>query len=290
MTKEVSAKTVRTPASTANLGPGFDTLAIALDRFIEVDVEVSSSFEVTSSGYGAGVPVDDNHLALQVCKFVLGHSNVALSIRSDIPLARGMGSSAALAVAVAVACESDDPLSVAVHFEGHPENAAASLYGGAVAAASVEGRSVVRGIEVDSELVSVLVIPENELPTHKLRAALPKSVLRIDAIENLSNSLMLALSLKDASTIERFMFKDNIHQRYRSQFFTESDTIMDELIRSGCIGAAWSGAGSTMIGFSTRSHAKQVLSKVKRFQEDRGVFHQVEVVEFNRTGTVVQLA
>ncbi|NNN11741.1 MAG: hypothetical protein HKL83_07780 [Acidimicrobiaceae bacterium] len=290
MTKEVSAKTVRTPASTANLGPGFDTLAIALERFIEVDVELSSSFDVASSGYGAGVPVDDNHLALQVCKFVLGHSNVSLTIRSDIPLARGMGSSAALAVAVAVACESDDPLSVAVHFEGHPENAAASLYGGAVAAASIEGRSVVRSIEVDTELVSVLVIPENELPTHKLRAALPKSVLRIDAIENLSNSLMLALSLKDASTIERFMFKDNIHQRYRSQFFTESDTIIDELIRSGCIGAAWSGAGSTMIGFATRSLAKQVLSKVKRFQEDRGVFHQVEVVEFNRTGTVVQLA
>ncbi len=290
MTKEVSAKTVRTPASTANLGPGFDTLAIALDRFVEVDVEESASFEVASSGYGAGVPVDDNHLALRVCKFVLGHSRVALTIRSDIPLARGMGSSAALAVAVAVACESDDPLSVAVHFEGHPENAAASLYGGAVAAASIEGRSVVRGIEVDSELVSILVIPENELPTHKLRAALPKSVLRVDAIENLSNSLMLALSLKDASTIERFMFKDNIHQRYRSQFFTESDTIIDELIRSGCIGAAWSGAGSTMIGFSTRSLAKQVLSKVKRFQEDRGVFHQIEVVEFNRTGTVVQLA
>lgn len=126
----------RVPASSANLGPGFDCLAVALSLFLEVTLELSDEFAITSEGCGAGQFDDERNLGARVAADVLGHSNFALHVKSDIPLTRGLGSSAALAVAAAVAAGATDPLAVGARVDGHAENAAASLLGGLVVAGS----------------------------------------------------------------------------------------------------------------------------------------------------------
>ena len=129
----------RAPASAANLGPGFDVLAVALDLYVEVEVEPASRLVVRSEGEGADLEEDDMHLAARVAIDVVGHDRLAVTVRSAIPVARGLGSSAALAVAAAAAAGSKDPLGVAARIDGHPENAAASVVGGLVAATLVRG-------------------------------------------------------------------------------------------------------------------------------------------------------
>src|SRR3954452_19905590 len=136
----------RAPASSANIGPGFDTLAVALTAYVEVEVTPADRLEVHTEGDGADLPQDETHLAARVVTRVLGHDRARIEVRSEIPLARGMGSSAALAVAAA-------PLAGATEVDGHAENAAASVLGGLVTATVVGGQPVVRSLPLDPDLV-----------------------------------------------------------------------------------------------------------------------------------------
>src|SRR5271167_4456006 len=153
----------RAPASSANLGPGFDSLAVALDCYVSVEVEPADSLHVLTEGEGAGLFDDASHLAARVVCEVLGHDRFAVTVRSQIPVARGLGSSAALAAAAAAAAGADDPFGVAAAYDGHAENAAASAFGGLVAATMVEGRPVHAALPLSGELAFVVVIPERNL-------------------------------------------------------------------------------------------------------------------------------
>ncbi|MDE3140080.1 MAG: homoserine kinase, partial [Acidobacteriota bacterium] len=156
----------RVPASSANLGPGFDALAVALTRYIEVSVTPAESFTISSSGYGAGLFDDERHLGAQVAAQVLGHDHFAIHVNSEIPLSRGLGSSAALALAAAAAAGSPSALSLACAVDGHAENAAASMYGGLVVATlDADGDVVTRALELDPEWKFVVVVPDEELAT-----------------------------------------------------------------------------------------------------------------------------
>ena len=119
----------RAPASSANLGPGFDVLAVALSAYVEVSVEPAPRLEVRATGYGADLPADATHLAARVAAHVTGHDRLAVEVVSDIPVGRGLGSSAALAVAAAAAAGAAEPFLYGVEIDGHPENAAASAFG-----------------------------------------------------------------------------------------------------------------------------------------------------------------
>ena len=166
----------RAPASSANLGPGFDTLAVALDRYVSVEVEEAPSLRVHSEGEGAGLFDDASHLAARVVTEVLGHDRFAVTVRSQIPVARGLGSSAALAAAAAAAAGAEDPFAVAAAYDGHPENAAASVFGGLVAATMVDGRPVHAALPLSEELAFVVVIPERDLATPEARGVLPETL------------------------------------------------------------------------------------------------------------------
>jgi homoserine kinase len=277
---------VRVPGSSANIGPGFDVLAIALAKYVEVSVEDAPAFEVVVQGYGAEIPSDANHLASRVLRAVRGDDHASVRISSDLPLARGLGSSAALALGVAAASGAPDPLSVAIAFEGHPENAAASMYGGAVAATMIESDPVVRMIPLAEELVGVLAIPELSLSTEHARSVLPAEYLRADAIFNLGRAVLLASSLGDISQITPALFEDRIHQQYRGVLFPEADRILEQMLSAGALGACWSGAGSTMMGFVHRTQAEVVRDAIRLFVDGWSVRVEVETVPFDRVGLV----
>jgi len=144
----------RVPASSANLGPGFDALAVALTLYLEVTIEVADAFAITSEGFGAGQFDDERNLGARVAAEVLGHSNFVMHVKSEIPLSRGLGSSAALAVAAAVAAGATDPLAIGTRIDGHAENAAASLLGGLVVARSNDDGVVARSPSMTSGVSS----------------------------------------------------------------------------------------------------------------------------------------
>ncbi len=130
----------RVPASSANLGPGFDSLGLALCRYTEVTVEPAASLTITAEGAGSHLPCDRTHLAAEIVRDVLGHDDVRIHVSSEVPLARGMGSSAALIAAAAAAAGHPDPFAYTALREGHSDNAAAAVLGGLVTGRSSTAR------------------------------------------------------------------------------------------------------------------------------------------------------
>jgi homoserine kinase len=277
----------RVPASSANLGPGFDCLAVALTMYLEVSVEPADTFAVTSEGCGAGLFDDENNLGARVVAGVLGHTNFSMHVKSEVPLSRGLGSSAALAVAAAVAAGASDPLTVSTRVDGHAENAAASLLGGLVVA-RVDARDsvVARPLALDYEWRFVVVVPDEELSTVGARSVLPKSVPFADAVRNLSAMGLLLAGLADHDAFVEGAMDDFLHQPYRMGLLSFAEPLLATLRASGAAGACWSGAGSSMLGLATSDRAEGVADAAKAFLHDQGVAGLVHVLEADRTGLV----
>ncbi len=278
----------RVPASSANLGPGFDVLAVALSAYIEVEINPSDSFEITTSGFGAGLFDNENHLAAQIAKKILGHSNFSVRVDSDIPLSRGLGSSAALAIAAALAAQSPDSLDIGNQVDGHAENAAASLVGGLVGVQVVREQILVRSFPVDTEWRFVAAIPDEELSTDAARAALPSTVPYADAVSNLAALAMLLPGLEDRSLFVPSSLDDRLHQDYRSKLLPFSSPLMLTMKEAGADGACWSGAGSTMLALAGKQEAESVANAARDFFRKQGIAGEVRVLETDTIGAVVR--
>ncbi len=277
---------VRVPASSANLGPGFDALALALSLYLEVDLELSDAFELETVGFGTEVD-PDHHLGVRVARTIIGHDRFRLRVSSRIPLARGLGSSAALALAVAAAAGSSDALGVAIDVDGHAENAAASRFGGLVVATVIDGETIIEPLALDDDLRFVLVIPDEELATRDARDVLPASVAFHDATHNLARLGLLIAGLADHRHLRAEAMDDRLHQRYRGTLLPFADAVLSGLRDAGAIASCWSGAGSTMLGVTTSSDADAVAASARALLIDVGVPGVVEVLEADRTGLVI---
>ncbi len=276
----------RVPASIANLGPGFDALALAVDRYVEVEVEPAPRLIVRSEGEGAGTADDAGHLAARVAIDVAGHDHLAITVRSQIPVARGLGSSAALAAAAAAAAGSTDPLAMAARVDGHPENAAASVVGGLVAAASVKGSVRAVKLALDPALVFVVIVPDRPLPTQKARQALPAMVSREDAAFNLGRMGLLLAGLADHRVLVREAAEDRLHQDYRSPLFPEAPKLLAGLLAGGALAVCWSGAGPSLLGICVDADAARVRRFGVQALETAEVAGRVMVLHADRRGLV----
>ena len=277
----------RVPASSANLGPGFDTLALALSLYVEVSVEPADSFSLTSVGYGAGLFDDEQHLGARVARRVLGHSRFALHVDSTIPLSRGLGSSAALALAAAAAAGASDPLAIATDVDGHAENAAASMLGGLVTASVMDERVLARPLALDARWRFVVVVPEQELATADARRVLPASVSFADAVHNLNAMGLLIAGLADVDAFVAEAMSDVLHQPYRMGLLPFAAPLLATLREAGARGACWSGAGSTMLALCTGTTEVAVAQAARAFLAEQGVAGGVMALEADRIGLVV---
>jgi homoserine kinase len=246
-------------------------LALALGLYVEVEVEPAQRLVVRAEGEGADLEDEAGHLAARVAIDVVGHDRLAITVRSEIPVARGLGSSAALAVAAAAAAGSKDPLGVAARVDGHPENAAASVVGGLVGATMVKGAVRAVRLPLDSSLSFVVAVPDRSLPTTKARQALPHDVSRADATFNLGRMALLLAGLADRSLLIREATEDRLHQDYRSPLFPEAPQLLNRLLHAGASAVCWSGAGSSMLGICDSSTAEKVRVASEAAMEEIGV-------------------
>jgi homoserine kinase len=276
----------RVPASSANLGPGFDVLAIALNLYVEVSLELADDFAISSEGFGAGLFDDERHLAARVAQAVLGHRNFVMHVNSNIPLSRGLGSSAALALAAAAVAGAHDPLTLASDVDGHAENAAASLLGGLVAASVRDGRVVARPLPLDPAWRFVVVVPEFELKTADARDVLPSEVPFADAVFNLSSLGLLIAGLAHHDQFVASSMDDALHQQYRMDLVKFARPMLATLREAGALGSCWSGAGSAMLGLCLADSAENVARAARVFLEARAEPGTVLVLEADRDGLV----
>ncbi|HEY1445298.1 MAG TPA: hypothetical protein VGF51_10385 [Acidimicrobiales bacterium] len=277
---------VRAPASSANLGPGFDTLAIAVDRYVSVEVEPAAALRVHTEGEGAGVFDDASHLAARVVAEVLGHDRVSVTVRSQIPVARGLGSSAALAAAAAAAAGSDDPFAVAAAYDGHPENAAASVFGGLVTATSVGGAPTHAALPLADALEIVAIVPERNLATPEARGVLPDRLTREEAVFNLGRMGLLVAGLADPTVLQPAATEDRIHQDARTALFPEAPLLLAALVEAGALASCWSGAGPTLIGFVTADSVEGVRAGAGAALAEAGMEGRILSLHPDRRGLV----
>jgi homoserine kinase len=277
----------RAPASAANLGPGFDTLAIALDRYIEVEVEPADRLNVRSEGEGAGMSDDPSHLAARVAIEVAGTDRLSITVRSQIPVARGLGSSAALAVAAAAAAGADDPLGVAARMDGHPDNAAASVVGGLVAAARVKGGVQVVRLPLDVSLAFVVIVPDVSLSTSRARQALPVEVSRESAAFNLSRMALLIAGLADSRVLISEATEDRLHQDYRSPLFPAAPMLLARMAAGGALAVCWSGAGPSLLGICQGAETHAVQGAAQAALAEADIPGQVLILHPDMHGLIV---
>ena len=240
---------VRVPASSANLGPGYDVLAAALSLQLELEVEERGEFLVDSDV--PGVPTDRSNLCVRAFERLHPADGLTFQIRSEIPASAGLGSSAAAIVAGLAAAdhmyELDAPLfELAVELEGHPDNVAAALHGGFVICPG-PGEEPVR-FDPPAGLEGVLAIPDHEVQTTEARAAMPAEVPLAEVVHKVGHAALLVLGLAqdDFSLIGRGL-RDRVHQPRRRELYPRSMELVERAEELGAEGATISGAGPTVL-------------------------------------------
>jgi homoserine kinase len=274
---------IRVPATSANLGPGFDCLGMAVDLWNEVAFEKGSQLKFRASGEGSEKLNKGNRNLLtkaymrlfEICGRKM--PGVHIAARNEIPMSSGLGSSAAAIVAGLFGANemlerplgTDDLLKLATEMEGHPDNVAPALLGGLVVSVMKPDEIISRRYEVPP-LSVVIVTPNVEWLTKTARAVLPKSVSRADAIHNIGRTVLVVEALRtgDLDLLQRVM-EDRIHQPYRLRHINGGAAAYKCARQFGA--AALSGAGPSIITFMQPEKAEEARKNIRAVFEERGV-------------------
>ncbi|OEH94051.1 homoserine kinase [Bacillus solimangrovi] len=265
---------IKVPGSTANLGPGFDSVGLALNRYTTLEATPHHEWKfVPKSRELEGIPEGKDNLVYKAVEAVAAYVNRELpptlvEVSSDIPLSRGLGSSAAAIVAgielgvqlLQLDIEPYEKLRLASLFEGHPDNVAASLYGGLVVGSHREDDTdVIHDIYPQVDIV--VYIPTYELKTEKARHVLPDNLAYKDAVEAsaVSNVLVAAIMQNRWDLAGKMMKRDRFHQPYRGELVKEMNEIIALTDELGAYGIALSGAGPTMIAFAPVGKGEEII-------------------------------
>jgi homoserine kinase len=290
---------LRLPATSANLGPGFDAAAIALDFYLEIDAMPAAEFSIAATGSDrARCSRLEGNLILEIYKGLLkgnGRPVIPLAIRmnNEIPLGMGCGSSAAgrlAAIALAVhfgqlGWSAENILEEASALEGHPDNAAACWLGGYVSAAS-EGRQVhVARVEPPEGWRAIVVLPTEPLATSKARAVLPASYSRADAVFNIQSAALLGLAFTQGrGDLLRVAMRDRIHQPYRAPICPLLPRLLPLAGGHGILGVALSGAGSAVLVIVESEESLAGASAAIRASHDGLAEPELKICRFESAG------
>jgi homoserine kinase len=262
---------VRVPASSANLGPGYDVMAAAVAMHLELEVEETGEFSLDPGGLDVSTGRDN--LVVRAFESLHPADGIAFRLRSEIPLARGLGSSAAAIVAglyaadhlFELALSKEEVLARATELEGHPDNVAAAIYGGVVVCGTGEdGTPRAARFDPPGGLEGIAAIPAEEVSTERARAAIPAEVPLADAVANVAAASRLVLGLQTADLdLVTAGLADRIHQRRRRDLYPRSMELVDAAHDLGALGATISGAGPTVLVWTTWQDAGKVAEEME---------------------------
>ena len=304
--------TVKVPATSANLGPGFDCLGLALPIYNEITVEETvmpgSGVEIniideTEKYDILSIPKDENNIvykAIELLYSFIGQtaSDMKITIKTNIPVTRGLGSSAAVIVGGLIAANkllgspADDAvlLSIASEVEGHPDNVTPAMHGGfCVASIEDDGSVSYSKIEWPEDWKLTVLIPDYELDTKIARSILPASISIPDAAFNVRKASMLidAVYRKDADLMKKCL-KDKIHQPYREQLikgFKELTELLEN--KDDILGCVISGAGPTILVISKNDGFEKVENEVKSIFQTLNVVCDIRTMDIENEGSIV---
>ena len=264
--------TIRVPATTANLGPGFDAFGVALNLYTDVTFE-ETEYGLEITGCDEAFTGPDNLAYVSYCAVMATMceevKGVKIHIDAHIPICRGLGSSAALLVAGAMGANvlhgnklsTQGLLNITNAMEGHPDNLAPAFFGGLTASMVDNGLPVTVNFPLHPDWEFLALVPDFDLPTSKARAVLPEQVSRADAIYNIAHGAMVlkALELGNEKLLRNAM-QDRLHQHYRKKLIPDYEAI-EALVRTCGAAFCLSGAGPTLLCITQDDHLQEKLAR-----------------------------
>ncbi len=294
---------IQVPATSANLGSGFDSLGIALTLYNQVWMEESDTVDITSRDEIV-IPTDESNLIYWAAGRVYeqcGRKLPGLRIiqENNIPMARGLGSSSACIVAGILGANRilggplsrQDLINLAAEIEGHPDNTTPAIEGGLAASAIEAGRVYSVSVPVSEKIRFVLFIPPFELKTEKARSVLPQQYSRSDAVYNLSRSALMAASLFSGKLENlRVAVQDKIHQPYRAGLIENLDSVFRLSYELGSLGTYVSGAGPTIISMIDADATENFSKYAAAHLEEKGIAGwQIKVLDTDADGAQIAI-
>lgn len=290
---------VRVPASTSNLGSGFDTFGLALQLYLTVEMEISAAgthFEIEGAGADE-ISTGPDNLILRAAtrlfeKTGTSFRGLKIRIQNEIPLCRGLGSSGAATVAGllcgAKLCNAhlsrQEILTIAYNLERHPENAAAALFGGLTINCIDRGQVITRKSRIGEDLRAVLLIPEIGVSTTTAREVLPKQIPHEAAVFNVQRSVLLAHAFASKEyELLKIAMQDQLHQPYRKHLIPHYDEFEAAAYENEALGVCISGSGSTILAFTLSDHLP-LEEAWKRKAEALKMRASVRTVAFDQQG------
>lgn len=296
---------VRVPATTGNLGSGFDCVGMALELYNTLEIaETQNGLTVTVEGEGSDVvPTDATNLCVRAAQTVFDHvgyrpSGISFRMNHAIPVSRGLGSSGVAIVAGAVAanemagCPLDNTmlLRICTELEGHPDNVVPSLVGGLSISGERDGTVVFKTFDIPRNLMAIVAVPDFTLDTKVARHALPSQISMGDAVFNLcSVGLLVSAFVSEDYSLLRHGMSDRLHQPYREKLIPGLAEVLADALAAGAHGAALSGAGPTAIALTCRNHDRIGTAMTAAFARHHIASHY-KILHIDNNGTVVEPA
>lgn len=292
---------VRIPATSANIGPGFDAIGLAVNLYNYVTMEEHDSCEIISLD-GAAVPAGEDNLVYSTAKRLyelcgVPFRGMKIGQINNIPFARGLGSSSACIIGglkganrlLGNPVSDDELINLAAEMEGHPDNSTPALTGGLVTAVIESGRVYYVKQEIKDDLRFVAIVPDFELKTSKARAVLPDTVPRRDGVFNLARAALMSVSLYSGNYQNlRVAADDRLHQPYRMGLIKGCAEVMDACYQLGAYAAYISGAGSTIMAIISADY-RRFGEDLERILPELGLGGwRVHTLSIDNTGTVLE--
>lgn len=278
---------LKIPGSSANLGLGFDSIGVAVNKFLYIEANLSDTFKVSFKDFALSVlPSDETNLVFTTARNIArkyGRELPALHIemQSEIPLSHGLGSSSSAIVAgieiadhfLELNLTDYDKVLLGCEIEGHPDNIGPCITGGAFVGYYRDGELFYYHLNLDN-IGLIVSVPEYEINTEEARDVLPNAYTRGEAVAQnaLANVMILALHNKDYSLMGELMMKDSFHEPYRQPLIKEFDDIKKEALEAGALATVISGAGPTVLTLAEEDTLDKVLESL---QSVKDVHHEI---------------
>ncbi len=293
---------VKVPATSANLGAGFDTLGVALTLYNEFIIEGSDSIQIETVPKIKELEDPGKNLFVKVLKAACEYNGnefhgAKITQIINVPVARGLGSSATAIVAGIIASffvnnkplTDEDFFKIAYQFEPHPDNLLPAWKGNLITATVDNGKTSYSHIDFPDDLKAVVVIPDFELSTEEARRVLPDTVLLEDAIFNIQRvSLFLAALTNKQYDLLKISMNDRLHQPYRKKLIPGFDDVVNAALEAGALGVSLSGAGSSMIALADKNFDAIGKAMVEAFK-NVGVNATYKVLDIDKRGATVEI-